>query len=329
MISTYQLYLANLNSLNKRMGELRDNDKANGVWLRVFNGKQTVDFGVETQSTYTTIQGGYDSNFGGKDSNFYLGFALSYSNALSDFSSPNQAQNSVILSNNANGMEAGIYAAYVADSGLYTDTVAKFSFISNDFKSNKNENYKPRVLGGTLSQEVGYRFKLPLNFFIDPQGELSLGYLGGQSFTQSADGSFLQTSQDGIFTLRGRLGVNWGFDFQEFTQDKEMNAKLYLGTYYVGDYIHGGSITFDNLVDFSDKTNKYSSSGAFLLNVGTNISLKDHTRLYLDFEKSFGGKIRTDYQVNVGVRYSFGEKVRQQEATPLPAPQALSEKKSS
>ena len=43
------------------------------------------------------------------------------------------------------------------------------------------------------------------------------------------------------------------------------------------------------------------------MNVGTNMTIKDNTRLYFDFEKSFAGKINTDYQVNVGVRYSFGE----------------------
>lgn len=36
MLSNYTLYLANFNSLNKRMGELRDNHKEQGVWARVF-----------------------------------------------------------------------------------------------------------------------------------------------------------------------------------------------------------------------------------------------------------------------------------------------------
>ena len=40
MGTTYDLYLANMNSLNKRMGELRDNPKGQGVWARVFTGMQ-------------------------------------------------------------------------------------------------------------------------------------------------------------------------------------------------------------------------------------------------------------------------------------------------
>ena len=44
----------------------------------------------------------------------------------------------------------------------------------------------------------------------------------------------------------------------------------------------------------------------FVLNLGTNFKIKDNTRIYFDFERSFGGKITTDYQLNLGVRYSFG-----------------------
>lgn len=45
-----------------------------------------------------------------------------------------------------------------------------------------------------------------------------------------------------------------------------------------------------------------------MLNLGTNITFKEDTRLYVDFERSFGGKITTEYQINLGVRVSLGEK---------------------
>ena len=49
-----------------------------------------------------------------------------------------------------------------------------------------------------------------------------------------------------------------------------------------------------------------ASTARFVLNLGTNFKIKDNTRIYFDFERSFGGKITTDYQLNLGVRYSFG-----------------------
>ncbi|RDU73196.1 hypothetical protein CQA57_05345, partial [Helicobacter anseris] len=37
-----------------------------------------------------------------------------------------------------------------------------------------------------------------------------------------------------------------------------------------------------------------------------NFSIKENHRIYFDFERSFGGLITTNYQVNLGYRYSFG-----------------------
>ena len=82
MGSNYQLFLANLNSLNKRMGELRNNPKGQGVWARVFTGLQTSKLALQTNSFYTTIQGGYDYAFGFNGANNYLGFAISYINSI-------------------------------------------------------------------------------------------------------------------------------------------------------------------------------------------------------------------------------------------------------
>ncbi|RDU68671.1 beta strand repeat-containing protein, partial [Helicobacter brantae] len=85
----YDLYMANLNSLNKRMGELRENNHSQGVWARVFNGALSNDFGLGSKSNYTTIQAGYDYAFGFEGANNYLGVALSY--ALSTSTSDNKA----------------------------------------------------------------------------------------------------------------------------------------------------------------------------------------------------------------------------------------------
>ena len=62
-----------------------------------------------------------------------------------------------------------------------------------------------------------------------------------------------------------------------------------------------------NLGGASERSGAISSDGRVVGNVGVNVSVKDHTRFYFDIEKSFGGKINTEYQINVGVRYSFGE----------------------
>ncbi|RDU72448.1 hypothetical protein CQA57_06800, partial [Helicobacter anseris] len=115
--SNYDLYLANMNSLNKRMGELRENANSQGAWARIFNGMQTSNFSLETKALYTTFQAGYDYAFGFSGANNYLGFALSYANSLTSSNSSIDIDGSSkgIKDVTSNAIEFAIYNAYVQD----------------------------------------------------------------------------------------------------------------------------------------------------------------------------------------------------------------------
>ena len=320
--ASYDLYLANLNSLNKRMGELRENTGAQGVWARVFHGMQTSKFDITTQALYTTIQAGYDHAFGSKGANNYLGFALSYANAMSRIQGDNQ--NFIDANNNvralerlgANAVEFAIYNAYVQDgaskatgwkNGFYSDSILKLSTIMSNFNISNEKSNTTANFALSLSQELGYRFLLGEEraFYIDPQAEMTLGYLSASSMQQTLGQFFLNSTQDAIFTLRSRIGSSFGYKFDKFTQNKGFNSSLYLGTYFVGDFISGGNVQLHS--NFSNASlSPLESTARFVLNLGTNFKIKDNTRIYFDFERSFGGKITTDYQLNLGVRFSFG-----------------------
>ena len=309
----YELFLANFNSLNKRMGELRENDHSQGAWARVFNGQLSTSFGLNTKSTYTTIQAGYDYAFGFEGANNYLGVALSYANSVSKSNEMEEyGVSQGLLDSTTNGVEVAIYNSYVQDEGWFNDTIAKFSYMMSDLKvqvSNAPISQGSNNYGLVLSDEFGYRFKLggEKEWVIDPQLELGVGYFNQSDLQLVLGGASLKGAQQAIYTLRARLGANWGYDFKKFTQGKGVNASLYVGTYYSYDYIAGGELSFLTNLGKHTSLNTLASTGRFELNVGTNVTIKDNTRIYFDFEKSFGGKLVTDYQVNVGVRYSFGE----------------------
>ena len=319
--TNYELYLANLNSLNKRMGELRENTGAHGAWARIFNGLQTTRFSLETSSLYTTFQGGYDYALGFKGGNNYVGFALSYANSLG-YSEAIQDHDSVfkgLRNTSSNAVEFAIYNAYVQDgasaesgwkNGFYSDSILKFSYIMSklNFLNQVENTYSSNNFGLTLSQEIGYRFLLGADkeFYIDPQAEITLGFLNQSELKQKLGAHFMDSLQDSIFTLRNRIGSNFGYKFDKFTENRGFKASAYVGTYFVGDLIGGGDIAIitdsKKLVGFK----ALGSTARFALNVGTNFQIKDNTRIYFDFEKSFGGSIITDYQINLGLRYSFG-----------------------
>ena len=223
-----------------------------------------------------------------------------------------QGRASVLNKSNIHGADLALYVSYLMDNGFYSDSIVKAVFLNNSLNTTGEQTFSVNNLGAALSQEIGYRAKLPLGFYIDPQAELSYGYLGNQSFEQQgANGTgSLKSSQEGIHTLRTRVGVNWGFDFKDFFEkDSKANAKLYLGTYFTYDYINGGKLKLAESGNIPQVFDSCQSTGRFVLNVGTNIAFSDDTRLYVDLERSFGGKIITEYQVNLGVRVNFGEKV--------------------
>ena len=319
--NNYMLYLANLNSLNKRMGELRENTHTHGTWARVFNGMQSTNFSnaLDTRSIYTTLQGGYDYSFGFKGASNILGFALSYANSISKSGVTKELDGSEkgIKHAFSNAIEFAIYNAYVQDgasratgwkNGLYTDSIVKFSYISSDLNLFGEGNNKTTNLAFTLSQEIGYRFLLgnDREFYIDPQGEITLGYLNQSHLKQTLAGHNLTGVQDSILTLRSRIGSSYGYKFDKFTQNKGFNSSLYLGTYFVSDFIVGGDVHLVSTSNQALSLSPLASTARFVLNLGTNFKIKDNTRIYFDFERSFGGKITTDYQLNLGVRYSFG-----------------------
>ncbi|ANV97430.1 hypothetical protein BBW65_00740 [Helicobacter enhydrae] len=317
----YDLYIANLNSLNKRMGELRDNPYTQGVWARVFGGLQESNFGLGARTSYVTAQGGYDYALETEGAKNYIGLAFSYMHSKGESNKATQASNAInvsgintiYLSNiQSSGYEIALYNSYVSNVGLYNDTIAKLSYITSDFSlsNSSDHNNTANNLGFTLSNEVGYRFILgeQQDYFIDPQLELSLGYLNQSDFTtkmktRSGKGNQLKALQESVFLTRTRLGASFGKKIVE--QDK--NISLYVGTFYEYDLVTGGS---NKLTTGTTKAYnpEFASNGRVVLNVGSNLELNQSTRVYVDVEKSFGDKLRTQLQFNLGARYSFGEK---------------------
>lgn len=291
---------ANFNNLNKRMGELRENSHAHGLWARVFNGEVESNFDDASLTNYTTIQAGYDYNLSSDtNSNSYLGFALSYLNSKTS---------SVASETKGNGVEAGVYFAYVQDSGLYTDSILKLSYMSNTNSSSVYSLSDTTNTSFILSQEVGYEADIGAGFYLTPQFETTYAYLGGSSMTATmSGGGELKSTQDATNNWRNRLGLQASYKLKG--ENESFLASFYAMGSYTYDYISGGDTTYESATNPEKLANPIKSDGRFVLNVGSNIDIKDATRLYLDFEKSFGGKINTNYQINVGVRYSFGEKI--------------------
>ena len=307
----YDLYLANFNSLNKRMGELRDNPYSQGVWARVFGGAMSNDIGSGSKSEYVTAQAGYDYSLTLGNAKNYMGIALAYGSSLTKANEGVGLSSATLDNINSRMVEVGIYNSYVMDSGWYNDTIFKFDYIMSEFdisiQSSGTSSHSTNNFAMVLSNEFGYRYKFAENekgnWYIDPQVEVAFGYFNQSDFNHvlnTQSNIVMKATQDSILTLRSRAGMSLG---KKFVTDKGF-ASLYVGAFYEYDYIEGGEAQTQTL-GISNPIDKLESNGRAIVNVGSNIGLSENARLYIDVEKSFGDKQRTFMQFNFGARYSF------------------------
>ncbi|WP_143428803.1 autotransporter outer membrane beta-barrel domain-containing protein, partial [Helicobacter sp. 11S02596-1] len=111
--NNYSIFLANINDLNKRLGELRDNPATQGVWARIFNGKSSSNRGVGLNTYSTNIQGGYDYAFSHNDARSIVGLALSY--GYNSIKSSSTSFNNTITGK-ANLFEVGAYYSFIQEN---------------------------------------------------------------------------------------------------------------------------------------------------------------------------------------------------------------------
>lgn len=324
--TNFTLMSSTLNSLNKRLGDIRSLEVSDGVWARVFVGEEVFKDALQTTALYTSIQAGYDHAMDIKGATNFIGFALAWvgSDATSQEDSYQVSPIDFINGHNTtktNGVELALYDSYLSSFGLYTDSIVKFGYYSSDVSMPVMKDFTLDNFSFSLSQEVGYQARLgeKSEWLITPQAEVAYAYFSGSNATQNllmaGVDNIMDISQDALNLLRMRFGVDWGYAFDGWSEIVS-KADIHLGTSYEYDVISGGDMTYSLPNMGKVKEKGMGSNGRFVLNIGTNVYIKDAVSLYFDFEKSFGDVMYKNYQANLGMRYSFGEKIRASQEMP-------------
>ena len=271
------------NDMNKRLGELRNSKGEHGIWTRMVRGQSK--YGAQNvKNQYSTYQLGYDEKLS-VDKNWTVGAAVSYTDASSSFSTGHGENKSTGFA---------VYGSYLSDNGSFVDLIAKAARLKNEFD----------VLGGagkgdyetngySLSAEYGKRFTKDNGFWIEPQVELTYGYVGAVDYLTNND---VKVRQNGMDSLVGRIGFFMGRNIKA--------GNVYARASYLYDFDGETDVTFSkNSVTRGFKQDL--GGGWWEVGVGTNINLSDATHLYFDVEKTYGGNVATPWQWNAGVRWSF------------------------
>lgn len=269
------------NDLNKRMGELRDAPGKYGVWVRTDAGKQKYE-GID--SDIQTFQFGADARIEALG-NSVIGAAFSYSQ--SDFDYASGDGDSKIYS-------LGVYGSWFSESGSFVDLIGKVSRIENETNvSGTKADYDNTAF--SISAEAGHRFELPASFFVEPQIEMSYGYLNDQTFdTVSSDNRTVRSYLDSSETLTGRLGLRSGYTLPE------KRGTVYVYASAMHEFLGEMSFTRGsetNKDDFGDTWVEYG--------VGASVFVTPSTYLYGYVQRNSGADVEEPWRVNVGARWSF------------------------
>ena len=297
----YLVFLANTNTLNKRLGEMRDEGYNHGIWARTYAGQITQDFGLFITNDYLSAQTGYDFALTAEKGMHFLGFAFGY--GANRLSSSAWTMGSQLLS-------GALYYSYVGDAGFYSDSVFKYDMIDTKPQlQDLNTTIKSQVF--SFTQELGYRvyFDAKQRFFFEAQTEGVLGYMLGmdilQKYSNRPDAQLAGKMSDAII-FRGRAGGVLGYRLKTAKNQTDFR----IGTSYLADY---NTAKFDlDVSSIASDTLSMGFNQMILANFGINSYLTRHLRLYFEVEAGFIGKvINQNFLANLGLRYSFGTEKRE------------------
>ena len=174
-----------------------------GIWARVGGGKYSFDAkGIDTDTTYTRIQGGYDAK---TSSGWTVGGQVSYLRGNDDYVFNGTGKDKAFA--------VGAYGLKDLGNNQYIHIESQVGRASNDFTV-RNE------IGESLSGEtkanaysIGARYgktvKLSNGTYIEPQAQLSYTHFGGDSFNAGR----MHVDQSGVSSTAGGLGLEIGKNF--------------------------------------------------------------------------------------------------------------------
>ena len=285
------------NNVMKRMGELRSGTEAGkgGVWARYYRGELSADSNYDSSFSqdYTGFQGGIDKVQDYKGGKLYTGIAVNRIDSNAGYT---------VGSGDLSSTGVGLYGSWLGSKGHYLDVIARGSKLTNDFKlvdlsgNAAKADYDTWAYG--ISAEYGYRQDLNAGWFVEPQAELSLGHISRVDYTTS---NGVSIRQDGVNSAIVRLGFLGGKEFRIGGRPSNAYVKASLLHDFGG---NGGSTGYYGIKSLAMQTGDLTGSW-YEIGLGANLGIAKNSNLYFDALKTLNSTVRTDWQFNAGLRFTF------------------------
>ena len=271
-----------MNDVRKRMGDLRAAEGTHGVWAR-YNGGQLAGSGMEAD--FNMVQVGIDTVPVVDAPRF--GVAFSYAQTEAD------ATNG-LATTDMDAFSLAFYGTKMYDNGMFVDVIGRMATMDTEMTVQGNKAEMDNV-ALSLSGELGWRFDVTDQFFIEPSAELTYTYTNADTF-KMGQGTYELESTD---SLVGRAGFAAGFKCPANKGDVYVRAAVvheFMGDSTMNSMINGRSATPVE----SDGEDTY-----FEYAVGAQFNVNKNTYVYADIERTEGANVDEDWRANVGVRFAF------------------------
>ena len=257
-----------------------------GIWARVGGGKYSFNAkGIDTDTTYTRIQGGYDAK---TSSGWTVGGQVSYLRGNDDYVFNGSGKEKAFA--------VGAYGLKDLGNDQYIHIESQVGRVSNDFTA-RNE-IGERLSGETTANAytIGARYgktvKLSNGTYIEPQAQLSYTHFGGDSFNAGR----MHVDQSGVSSTAGGLGLEIGKNFGAG------NIYTRVGV----NHAFSGTV---KTAYTSGATTKYTSEdikGTWTdLAFGGRYGFNANNSIFADLSTGLSGDYKAGWSVNAGFTHKF------------------------
>ena len=257
-----------------------------GIWAHIGGGQYSYDAqGIDTDTTYTRIQGGYDAKTG---SGWTVGGQVSYLRGHDDY-----------VFNGSGKEKAFAVGAYgLKDLGRdqYIQLESQVGRVTNTFTA-RNEigeslSGETKANAYTIGARYGKTVKLQNGVYIEPQAQLSYTHFGGDSFTAGT----MHVDQAGVSSTAGGLGLEIGKTFG--------SGSIY--TRVGVNHAFSGSVKTTYTSGSTVKSTEQDLKGTWTdLAFGGRYGINDNNSIYADISKGLSGDYKAGWSVNAGFTHKF------------------------
>lgn len=257
-----------------------------GIWVRIGGGKYSFTAnGIDTDTTYTRIQGGYDAKTG---SGWTVGGQVSYLRGNDDYVFNGSGKEKTFA--------VGAYGVKDLGKDQYIHLESQVGRVSNAFTA-RNEigesiSGDAKANAYTIGARYGKTVKFQNGTYIEPQAQLSYTHFGGDSF----DAGRMHVNESGVSSTAGGLGLEIGKIFGAG------NIYTRVGV----NHAFTGTVNTAYTTGNTTKYTKQDLKGTWTdLAFGGRYGFNANNSIFADISTGLSGDYKAGWSVNAGFTHKF------------------------